>query len=233
MDGVRPQKPIFVITRGYTEDLWEMTTSCWNEVPAERPTVEQVLEVLRISAEEWKSPLSFSPQDDASPTLCAEESDSLTLSELDDGHDTTDSSLPLDSLRSPVIKTASRKGEIEETTPFKSDAVIAKASSPLPVGLGIPPQLPPGDTNHTAEPPQILSSGQRALQRLVSGAAPSGELGSLITAVVPDMKTDDIINHLQESNAQMLADVLDQVCMTSFHRQGTGSLVTPLHLGAR
>jgi len=49
LDGVRPQKPDFATTRGYTEDLWEMTTSCWAEDPISRPTVDHVLDALRSS----------------------------------------------------------------------------------------------------------------------------------------------------------------------------------------
>ena len=105
IDGVRPLKPIFVITRGYTEDLWELTTRCWNQDPFERPTVDRVLDGLEPAAEQWKPRLPLSPQDDLSPTLSAEESDSHTFSEPEDEHVATDHSLPPDSPRSPVIKT--------------------------------------------------------------------------------------------------------------------------------
>ena len=42
------------MTRGYTEELWEMTTLCWREDPSDRPTVDHVLAALRSAAEEWK-----------------------------------------------------------------------------------------------------------------------------------------------------------------------------------
>jgi hypothetical protein len=64
IQGVRPPKPIFVITRGYTEDLWEMTTRCWDEKPLERPKVDDLLKALKTAAKQWKPTLSFSPQDD-------------------------------------------------------------------------------------------------------------------------------------------------------------------------
>ena len=54
IEGVRPKKPIFIITRGYTEEVWEMTTSCWEEDPAKRPAVDQVLGVLSSAAERWE-----------------------------------------------------------------------------------------------------------------------------------------------------------------------------------
>jgi len=47
LDGVRPEKPDLATTRGYTEDLWEMTTSHWVEDPGSRPTVDHVLDALR------------------------------------------------------------------------------------------------------------------------------------------------------------------------------------------
>ena len=105
IDGERPLKPNFVITRGYTEDLWEITTRCWNQDPFQRPTVDRVLDGLKVAAEQWKPRLPSSPQDDLSPTLWAEESDSHTFSEPEDEHVSTDPSLPPDSPRSPVIKT--------------------------------------------------------------------------------------------------------------------------------
>ena len=51
--GLRPKKPVFAMTRGYTDELWQMTTSCWEEDPNSRPTVDSVLDVLRGSAEGW------------------------------------------------------------------------------------------------------------------------------------------------------------------------------------
>jgi len=47
LKGDRPEKPIFSTTRGYTEGLWEMTTSCWKRNPSDRPTVDDVLSVLK------------------------------------------------------------------------------------------------------------------------------------------------------------------------------------------
>jgi len=53
IEGKRPEKPAFNITRGYTEELWVMTTSCWDEDPTKRPTVDTVLDTLRRAAERW------------------------------------------------------------------------------------------------------------------------------------------------------------------------------------
>ena len=75
LKGERPKKPIFVITRGYTEELWGMTESCWKQDPDERPAVDYVLDTLSRAAEEWKprgGELSApSPVDDWSSTPLA------------------------------------------------------------------------------------------------------------------------------------------------------------------
>ena len=67
LQGVRPKAPVFATTRGYTEELWRMTTICWEEDPNRRPTVDHVLGVLRSAAEKWKSrhrePVTLSPPD--------------------------------------------------------------------------------------------------------------------------------------------------------------------------
>ena len=70
LQGVRPKKPIFVITRGYTEELWQMTTTCWEEDPANRPAIDVILGKLNSAAEQWKPKPKYessspSPVDDA------------------------------------------------------------------------------------------------------------------------------------------------------------------------
>jgi len=54
LGGERPEKPIFDTTRGYTKDLWELTTRCWEGTPGDRPTVGHVLDTLRSAAEQWE-----------------------------------------------------------------------------------------------------------------------------------------------------------------------------------
>ena len=55
LKGMRPKKPMFDDTRGYTEELWELTTSCWKNDPSDRPTVDHVLDILRSAARRWES----------------------------------------------------------------------------------------------------------------------------------------------------------------------------------
>lgn len=70
LQGVRPKKPIFVITRGYTEELWQMTTACWEVDPAKRPAIDVILGTLSSAAKQWKPKPKYeslppSPVDDA------------------------------------------------------------------------------------------------------------------------------------------------------------------------
>jgi hypothetical protein len=285
IQGERPQKPIFVITRGYTEDLWEITTRCWDEKPLERPIVDDLLKALKSAAKQWEPTLSFSPQDVLSPTLYADEFNLCTPSEHEDGDATTGlstsppvlppsmtknetslehvpggppversqipttlekqhtqevpASLPETQLGKPTL-TVSRKDEIEVTMPgvkANSPSVLgltAPTSSRLPVDSGIPSQLQPGDTNRTSKLPQPFKDGQQALQRLVSGSAPRDELSSLIETVVSNVRADAVVDRgLQGIDAQTFVDVLDQVCLSSFHRRGVDSLLSTLHSGAR
>ena len=87
--GEPPKKPIFSITRGYTQELWDMSTFCWDLDPTKRPTVEHVLHTLIIAAEQWKQKHGgLSTQDDSE-----EESDSPTVESEDEPVDDTSSSL--------------------------------------------------------------------------------------------------------------------------------------------
>ena len=56
--GMRPGKPDFEISRGYTEELWELTTTCWQQVPTERPTISELIERLGNVARQWNSSLA-------------------------------------------------------------------------------------------------------------------------------------------------------------------------------
>lgn len=99
IQGARPKKPIFAATRGYTQELWNMTSSCWDMDASKRPTVDHVLDALAVAAERWKP-----PQDDWSSSASEDEADSHTASEPEDGpvDNTSDSPGPL---QSPVTET--------------------------------------------------------------------------------------------------------------------------------
>jgi len=53
-NGKRPGKPNFILTPGYTDELWKLTEDCWKPKPAERPTVDKLLERLQRASEQWK-----------------------------------------------------------------------------------------------------------------------------------------------------------------------------------
>lgn len=154
VQGLRPKKPIFAITRGYTEELWDMTVSCWKENPIERPIVDKLLEALKVAGERWGPrrgwPSTLSPQDDRSPTLCAEESDSRTLFEPEDDDVTTESPT---SCYSP--HSFATKSPVFATTPFT-----------LPPFLPVPPPpvaedkaSPATPDKENTDPPRNLSGG--------------------------------------------------------------------------
>ena len=102
IEGVRPEKPNFVITRGYTEELWKLSTACWGD-PTGRPTAGEVLVALGSAAEQWEAKHSGLSQDDWSPTP-TEEYSPLTVSEHENESPTTTASPSLGSLQPPVIE---------------------------------------------------------------------------------------------------------------------------------
>ena len=106
--GGRPEKPDFDTTRGYTKELWEMTTYCWKEDPSDRPTVDYVLGVLKNAAGQWGSENgevgTQSPRADQSSTPLTERSDLPTILEHENETATTASTSPK-YLQSPVIET--------------------------------------------------------------------------------------------------------------------------------
>jgi len=55
LKGARPKKPSFATTRGFTEELWELTTTCWQPDPMERPTLSDLLRLLGNMAPQWQS----------------------------------------------------------------------------------------------------------------------------------------------------------------------------------
>ena len=71
IEGARPKKPKFVTTRGYTEELWQLSTACWGD-PTGRPTAGEVLVALGSAAEQWAAKPGYVPQDDWSPTSTEE-----------------------------------------------------------------------------------------------------------------------------------------------------------------
>jgi hypothetical protein len=140
VEGRRPPKPNFSNTRGYTQELWEMTTHCWEGEPAERPTVDCVSESLRIAAELWKPEhgrVSAQPTRDArSQTLStAEGSDSSTLSDPDDEHLPIDAFFSRNPFQSPAAETPIPAGHLSPLTPPPPDSTTLKAVHKIPANL--------------------------------------------------------------------------------------------------
>ena len=59
----------------------------------------------------------------------------------------------------------------------------------------------PGDMNHSSEPPVVLSSDRKALQRLVSRTVPQDELLSVMEAIAPNMGAADVAEFPQGNDA--------------------------------
>ena len=120
--GERPKKPpTFSITRGYTEELWDMTASCWDVNSAKRPTIDRVLNTLIVAAEQWKPKHGvLSTQNDWTPGVSEGKSDSATVIEPENG---------------PVNNTSGvqpqNAPETRSTLDQTVDLILAKAKSPL------------------------------------------------------------------------------------------------------
>lgn len=71
---------------------------------------------------------------------------------------------------------------------------------------------PSGDANHPSELPLVPDSNKRALRRLISNTLPQHELPSVIAAVISNVKSTDIVECLQGSDAQTFVDIMDEVC---------------------
>ena len=78
--GARPKKPAFNITRGYTQELWDMGSSCWEADPVKRPGIDHVLCILETAAGQWK------PRSGGFSALTRRDDWSTTVSEWASGH---------------------------------------------------------------------------------------------------------------------------------------------------
>ena len=47
VDGERPARPQEAQELGLTDSMWDMTVRCWHQDPAQRPTMTEVVELLR------------------------------------------------------------------------------------------------------------------------------------------------------------------------------------------
>ena len=66
-------------------------------------------------------------------------------------------------------------------------------------------------TGHSPKSPITISPREQAWQRLISNAVAQDELPSLIDTIFLDKKITDIVDYLQESDAQAFVDVIDGV----------------------
>lgn len=127
---------------------------------------------------------------------------------------------------------ASEPRVIGDVTPGTAQhSAIAARNPPVPTQRPFPDESL-GPVARVSQPLPINSPERRALQRLVSGAVPQGELASLIKTIVSKVKAADIVELLQETDARMFIDVMDEVRTTVLHRvRGVDSSLSPLSPG--
>jgi len=56
LNGERPGKPMNASSLGFTDRLWGLLESCWDETASARPTAPQLLNYLRPAALAWVPP---------------------------------------------------------------------------------------------------------------------------------------------------------------------------------
>ena len=59
--GGRPGKPLNASSLGFTDELWGLLLSCWNESASARPTAQQLLNYLRPASLTWVPPPTVCP----------------------------------------------------------------------------------------------------------------------------------------------------------------------------
>ena len=50
MHGQRPEKPLHAESLGFSDTIWELVKSCWNESSSTRPSAEKLFEDLSAAA---------------------------------------------------------------------------------------------------------------------------------------------------------------------------------------
>ena len=83
------------------------------------------------------------------------------------------------------------------------------------VDVGPSSPASPQETGQSSEPSHTLDSGEQALLRLISGALPQDEQALIIESVFSSQKVTNMVNDLQEQDAQTFIDVIHEVCYHS------------------
>lgn len=75
-------------------------------------------------------------------------------------------------------------------------------------------------TDNPPDPSVTVDSHEQALQRLISHTVPQEELPSLIREIFSDGNAADMIDRLQERDAQAFIDITDGVCHQTLNSGG-------------
>jgi len=119
----------------------------------------------------------------------------------------------------PIEKYVQISVDVELFTPASMVCSCFVISEPYSVLIICSPQTTSRSSEREREseesnflaPAKSLSSGERALHRLISGPHPGGELTSLIEAVFSSTEAICLAGCLQESDAQTFIDILYEV----------------------
>ena len=57
--GDRPGKPPGAESLGFSNELWGLVQLCWNELPSNRPTAQQLLDCISPSSLSWNPPQTY------------------------------------------------------------------------------------------------------------------------------------------------------------------------------
>ena len=79
------------------------------------------------------------------------------------------------------------------------------------IGAGPSEPASPQETGQPSQPSLALDSDERALLRLISGALPRDEQASIIESIFSSQKATDMVDDLQEKDAQTFIDIIHEV----------------------
>jgi len=193
--GKRPKKPIFDTTRGYTEELWEMTTSCWKQGPTDRPTVDSVLAALKNAAGQWEPENGEigtpSPTDDRSSTPLTERPNS-PISEHENDLTTT-ASAPPNYPQPPVIETP--VSDLPPTHSVPPSSAASDDAPPIPTLLTSPKNGATEPTSYTTskEEPELAPATPMEETKPVPDSPSMGERKPKLTLTASGEDTNSVL----------------------------------------
>jgi len=158
MGGERPARPQKAQELGLTDLVWNMTCKCWRQDPARRPTVTEVVGLLRkwsvfflsMELKSRRAPCSYKqrnvnpPLSNLAPRPLAEGVDTTTDHTLISRMPTNGKLVPIEPSEIPQ-----RSGQTNSQTSLYLSPVLGSSREPLPDEF----HIPPGTANSDDENP--------------------------------------------------------------------------------